>query len=334
MPRSIISLVALGLGLALVASALLVVQRPARADEADLLGDAEFVELEPAGRLTHPPIAECSGIVKSDRFEDVWWVHNDSGDAARLFAVDAEGQAIMPGWRKQRFYVNDAEDAAKRKPWPGYKVGLAVNIDWEDLTRRDDRLYIADVGNNGNGRRDLGIYELVEPNPRAIESTRILKHIPVRYPDQTEFPAETFRFDAESLFVIDGKLHLLTKHRRGRDIRAVTGGTKLYRLNTEHANRINELELIDSYRPIAAPTAAELSPDGMTLAVLSGRGVWLFQRPAQGDRWLTAKRPRVIAFEPRTAKQAEALCWDDPTTLRITNEQRDVFVLRLPDAGE
>ena len=53
--------------------------------------------------VDHAPIAEMSGIARSATYEDTWWVHNDSGDTARLFAIDGEGRPIVPGWMKDAF---------------------------------------------------------------------------------------------------------------------------------------------------------------------------------------------------------------------------------------
>ena len=49
-----------------------------------------------AGEITHGPLAEVSGIAKSQTYEDTYWVHNDSGDEARLFAIRADGSVIVP----------------------------------------------------------------------------------------------------------------------------------------------------------------------------------------------------------------------------------------------
>ncbi len=46
--------------------------------------------LERLGTVAYEPIDELSGIVKSRTYPDVYWVHNDSGDEARIFAVDGE----------------------------------------------------------------------------------------------------------------------------------------------------------------------------------------------------------------------------------------------------
>ena len=48
-------------------------------------------------------------------------------------------------WLKERFVD---------EPWPGIAILDAWNVDWEDITFTDGHLYIGDVGNNGNGRRD------------------------------------------------------------------------------------------------------------------------------------------------------------------------------------
>ena len=39
---------------------------------------------------------ELSGIVKSRRFEDVYWAHNDSGDQPRLFALEGRERLSFP----------------------------------------------------------------------------------------------------------------------------------------------------------------------------------------------------------------------------------------------
>jgi hypothetical protein len=76
------------------------------------------------------------------------------------------------------------------------------------------------------------------------------------------------------------------------------------------------------------PTAADLSPDGKLLAVLTVRALWVFEKPAEGDKWLSSKA-RVVPIPIPKTKQAEAVCWDDAETLRVTNEQRDLFLVKL-----
>ena len=46
------------------------------------------------GILASDAIKEASGIAASRRVDDVWWVHNDSGDTARVFAISTNGQTL------------------------------------------------------------------------------------------------------------------------------------------------------------------------------------------------------------------------------------------------
>jgi len=105
-------------------------------------------------------------------------------------------------------------------------------------------------------------------------------------------------------------------------------------------HRVNVLTRVDRHEAIPAPTAAALSPSGNWLAVLGYGSVWIFSRPEweqgsgsgprleEGDRWLSTE-PRRLDLPAERLQQSEAVTWDGPARLRITNEQRDVFVLRL-----
>lgn len=296
-------------------------------------GQSPDVSLRQVGRVEHPPVREMSGIVRSRRYDNVWWVHNDSGDRPRLFAVDSTGGVRLAPWRDQNYAAGPAAvDTSGEPAWPGVALSTAAHIDYEDIALDDSTLYVGDIGNNGNARRDLGIYVVPEPYFYA-RRTRPMAYLRVRYPGQDAFPAETWHYDAEGLFVADGRLHLLTKRRRDGAVDQLEPGTTLYRLDTEHPHRVNTLTEVDRHASIPPPTAAALSPSGDRLAVLCVTGLWVFPRPADGAHWLSTE-PRRLALPTSRLRQAEAVTWDDPRTLRITNEQRDVFVLPLPRSAE
>src|SRR5690606_31023644 len=106
-------------------------------------------------RITAGPIDEMSGIVRSRRYRGLYWVHNDSGDSARLFAVDAAGGSRLPAEVAETRY-GDAPERGKQQ-WQGFGVLHADNVDWEDIAADGDHLYVADLGNNFNTRKDLAI---------------------------------------------------------------------------------------------------------------------------------------------------------------------------------
>jgi len=278
------------------------------------------------GKVSNPSIGEMSGIVASRRYPGVYWVHNDANNTLNIFAIDRLGNDIIPNNLRRHYYSEKAESG--KELWPGLSLESATNGDWEDIALDGDFLYIADLGNNKNTRRDMGVYVLYEPNPGFVKQSKILKFLPVRYPEQNNYPAIEWHFDSESLFVVDGKLHFLTKHRQPGKARSWQSDANLYRLETAHTDQVNILKKIDTNKNITLATGADLSPDGNKLAVLSYTGLWIFDKPLSGDRWLSGT-PHMIVLEPGTTRQIEAVCWDDNETILISNEQGEIYEVKL-----
>ncbi len=269
---------------------------------------------------------EISGIVKSRRYPDTYWIHNDSGDTARIFAIRGDGTPILPTYSRFSYYGEKPVEGLK--PWQGFPVLNADHIDWEDIAADENYLYIGDIGNNRNNREDLKIYAVSEIDATASTRSAVIFPLSIRYPDQETFPPKDWHFDAESLFVDDSKLYVITKHRKLAGLRGWEPGAKLYRLDTRYTDRENTLVLVDVFPDIVAPTGAELSPSGQTLAVLTYHEVWLFSKPTEGDKWLSAPS-RSIPLNPEIIEQCEAITWVDEHTLLIANENRALFRLKL-----
>ena len=109
------------------------------------LGD--YLDSRVQGVLGDPDLRETSGIVPSPTRADVLWLHNDSGDAARLFALRNDGSPLgrlrLPG-----VLAFDFEDlAAARCP---HQPGPC--------------LFVADVGNNRRNRPSQVVYAVPEPS--------------------------------------------------------------------------------------------------------------------------------------------------------------------------
>lgn len=280
--------------------------------------------------MTAEPLSEISGMVKSRSYPDTYWVVNDSGDEARLFAINREGKNIIPTFSRFSFYGEEEEEG--KEQWQGFRVLYAENVDWETMTVDDNYLYVGDVGNNFNSRENLGIYMLSEIDPTASTQSAAIRHIPVRYPEQTEFPGLNDRhFDSEALFAADGSLYLITKHRSMSS--AMEQGANLYRLDTQFTDQDNLLTLIDSNQDMIAVTGAELSPNGQHLAVISYEDLWIFDRPQSGDAWLSSSARRY-ALNEQIVDQVESVIWDDDHTLLLSNEQRSLFLVDLQELGE
>lgn len=263
-----------------------------------LMALATFVQHAPAqhlvGSLGAGPAKENSGIVKSRNEENVFWMHNDSGDEPRIYAIRRDGTV----------YPSDRYDT------PGTLIGGAINVDWEDIaTAADGTIIVADLGNGENDRRDLALYFIDEPAATAGRTT-FRRKVFVRYPDQPSIPApqENFNFDCEAIFTLGESLYLLTKHRSD-------SATKVYRLDDFTEGTTHDLELLQRFEIGGQAVAADALPDGSRIVVATYDTLWLFE-VSNRDRPLDTP----IARLPFDGEDVEAVCFDGPDTVLFADE--------------
>jgi len=201
-------------------------------------------------------INESSGIVKSRRYPNLFWTHNDSGDTARIFAIREDGKLV-------------AEIA----------IEGAGNVDWEDIAMGEDgQMYLCDIGNNvARGDSDLAIYLIPEPNPETDKGVAVIRAIKFTYEGASQ--------NAEACFFASKKLYILTKHRRSL--------TELYRLDPLKEEQV--AEKISEY-PMGLVTGADVSADGKKLAVLTYMGIHLFDKPKKNDNYLAGTHKMINFF--------------------------------------
>lgn len=243
---------------------------------------------------------ELSGIVRSRSDKNVFWIHNDSGDQPRVFAIDSTGH----------FYKSD-----RYQNYEGIAIGGATNVDWEDITMDNKgNLVVADVGNNGNDRKDLVLYVIPEPSPRASNTTW-LKKLFFKYPDQKTFAdRKDFNYDCEAVFFADNRFHFLSKNRSD-------SYTKLYRLDTEKTDEVNTLTLLDRFDIKGRVTAADATEDGTKLVVITYEAIWMFERTGKEQSFFKGN----IWWLPVTAPQIESVCFKDASTLWLMDEEKSAL---------
>jgi hypothetical protein len=277
------------------AAALLSGPRPAEAQPAELprsgLG-------EPVGHIRTSAVTESSGIAKSRKFENVYWTHNDSGDSARIFAIEATGKLIRVVY-----------------------ISRANNGDWEDIaTDNQGQLYIGDFGNNTRRRIDQKVYVIDEPDPRAGDSKRPL-NVPVKAVYPFRFPDG--KFDCEAMFILGGRIYIVNKVYEGK--------TGLYLMDNPVHAKPNVLKRVSDVDELSI-TAADADPDGTRVALLSYNHLMVFNvppppaSPLSGVRW---SHPTGWAH----TKQAEAVCFD-AGGLRVTNETGDIYYLPADEINQ
>lgn len=254
--------------------------------------------LKPDGKIDPSLLTECSGLVQSLRYSGVFWALGDSGSGAVVVPVTAAG-SLAPGWKGP------------------VRVDGWKNYDWEDLAL-DGRgnLIIADVGNNRGRRKQLMLHFVGEPRTgtSVVRPTRTLR---VHYEDQTQATAD---FDCEAVFCVDDRIFFLTKRRSD-------GRTFLYRLHGDSGSRSNPLRRVSSFDIGGMVTAADVSPDGKLVAVLTYTAVWVFDYDRQKGDVFGGRARRLPFF----AWQGEGLAFDGNDSLVVANEQGQLFRVKLGD---
>jgi hypothetical protein len=265
-----------------------------------------------AGRIDVPALDELSGMARSAHDPGRLWVHNDSGDKARLYAIGADGHY------QGRLELEDAD-----------------NVDWEDLASfsLDGRAYLldADIGDNDRRRDHVSLYVVSEPEAATHESAPDWR-IDFRYPDGPR-DAEAVAVDA-----VEGSVYVLTK----RDLPPL-----LYRVPLRPGNdspvtaeRMGAVATLPrpAQRDIEAaalsndwhwqPTAMDLAADGTFVVVLTYGAVYYFRRdPGTGIAAALAAPPLRLPL--RKLPEAEAVAASADGSLYITAEGRHAPLVQI-----
>lgn len=246
-------------------------------------GIADIANLTQVGKMNGVP--ESSGLALTGE-DGTFYTHGDEGARPILFKVDATGRTV----------------AELEVPVQG--------DDWESITRdTQGNLYIGDVGNNNNNRRDLVIYRL---NPGNVKQVQEIK---LKYPDQQDFPPakQDQNFDCEATLWHGGNVYLFTKDRgQGQT-------SKVYAVPDQPGSYT--ARLITKLAIPGEVTDAALSPDGRRLVLLARQEMFVLE----GSSFEEALKATPQQVSLKGAGQTEGAVFTDNATLYISSEQGALY---------
>lgn len=246
-----------------------------------------YLPADAQGVPAYPSLVEASGLVASRSRPDLFWLHNDSGDAPVLYAVGSDG--------RQRGRLTVPTEA----------------IDWEDLATAacpsggGSCLWIADVGDNQLVRAQSVVYAVREPSTDGDQAAERVWSFPIRYPGGT--------VNSEALIVApSGDRFWIFEKVEGEEARIF-----------EHPGPLNDGQLatMQTILSLRAPgvaieggrllTGAALHPSGERVLLRTYTGSFEYRLDAPlAFATMNDSAPMTVAFGPISERQGEAITYD------------------------
>lgn len=243
---------------------------------------AQFKGRIDCGIIENSEIKEASGIAASKVYEDVLYVHNDSGDKSRIFVINKKGKSICE-----------------------YHLLNCQARDWEDIATgvgpldSCNYIYIGDIGDN-KAKYDIKyVYRFPEPDLSSINSQ---KNIVVQNFDVIRFRYSDGKFDAEALMVdpLTKDIFIISK----RDLKV-----RVYQIRyPQLLNKVITIKCIDTL-DVSMVVAADISPSGTEIIMKNYHEIYYWRRnPGESVRNAFSRMPKKLSYVKE--RQGEALSWD------------------------
>ncbi len=279
----------------------------------------DIKSIQKTGNLQNSALTEISGFSASKDWPGVIYAINDSGNAAKLYAISESGRDLGE-----------------------WKID-GRNRDWEDLASitLDGTHYvvIGDTGDNLNVHKTNTLYFIREPVPGSAATQSLKPHMSL------SFVYEDGPRNVEAFAVHDKTLYLISKEPIAA---SGTQPSRLYSLDiptTQPSNNLTarflttlppvspslEAKLAASFVGVDLnhPTALDIDPNGRTAYLLSYRQVLRYQRlPEQS--WAQAFQASGKRIHFHQLGQAEALALAPGRAVFITSENPAAPVWAIP----
>ena len=261
--------------------------------------------------LQDPRLIETSGLAASVANPGLLYVHNDSGDTSRFFAIHPDGSLksviYYNGDKSLKLLgVTDCED-------------IAVNIGPQPGTY----VYMGDIGDNDAVRKDIIIFRIKEP---ALSDTLVnaqAEPLVLTYPDGPR--------DAETLMVdpIDKLIYIVSKR---EDSVRVYSTPLLFNANDTAVLQLRAKLYFAGFGETKYITAGDISQDGLQILLKSYTQVYYWKRQSGEAIWQSMLRsPETLPYT--IEKQGEAIGFTtDATGYYTTGEglHANLYYYKLP----
>ncbi len=217
-------------------------------------------------------LKEISGLENYN--DSLLFAINDGGNEPCVYLIDLKGKIVKT-------------------------ITLSItNYDWEDIAidEKKEFLFIGDVGNNNNARKNLCIYKINIKTMLAQNDVAVEK-LSFEYPEQKDFPAKKSDkyFDCEAITISNNRIYLFTKAHS----KPYKGISKVYSMATDGADFKFEVDLDLGHKNYFenSVTAADYYKDKFYLSTYSF--IYIFS--LKENKW---KKEKKISYKRLTQKES------------------------------
>jgi hypothetical protein len=252
------------------------------------------------GRFVNTALREVSGMAPSRVHPNTFYVHNDSGDTSRFFAVNEKGEL------RGTYYFK------------GDNISFLGVTDCEDITigsgpeAGKEYIYLADIGDNAARRSEIRIFRMEEPGTDSgVVKTIGSQMFTLTYPNGAQ-DAETIMIDP-----IERSLYIVSK--RQDSVIVYTAPLDLNDSQTYMLREVCKL-YFEGKKKEKWIVSGSISRDGKQVMLKSMKKVYYWQRQRNEAIYETMKRtPLELSYTQHG--QEEAICFSpDGKSYFITGE--------------
>lgn len=226
-------------------------------------------------------VTEASGIVASRLNPNVLWIHNDSGDSARLFAINTAG--ALHGT---------------------FNLTGASATDWEDIAVAPNptsgvyELYAGDIGDNSALRANISVYRVPEP---AINTNTFGVSSNLAGVQRLTFVYDDGARDAEVLLVdpLSGDIIVVTKR---------TTPSRVYRCAYPQSTNGTNTLVYEGNLTMGWVVGGDIAPSGRQILIKDYSAVYYYARTT-GQSVASALVASPASVPYTSEPQGEAVGW-------------------------
>jgi hypothetical protein len=267
------------------------------------------------GTIQAGPLKEISGVAVSRKHPGILYVHNDSGDDPRFFAISNKGVLKREYRFKGVTALNGVRDCEDIAIGPGPVAGKSY-------------VYLADIGDNAGMRASIEVYRFEEPSLQDTAFQPLTpKTFTLQYPDGPR--------DAETILIdpLDRWLYILSKREDSISIYMAPldfGGHDTLVLQT--AGKL----FFEGKKKEKWLVSGDVSRNGRQVLLKTMRGVYYWQRKSKEHLYEALQRaPVPLPYESNGQEEAICFSQDGKGYIIIAEgKEQPVRYFKIPTAAD